>query len=235
MIKFVLFDLDGTLLPMDQDIFVKAYFKELAKKLAPFGYDAQELISAVWKGMGKMLANNGTKTNEEVFWESFRSVLGEKVLDDRPVFDEFYDNEFNNVQRVCGFSEEASETVGLVRKLGAVPVVATLPVFPAAAIEARIRWAGVDRKTLGYCTTYENCRFSKPSLGYYREILDDLGAAADECIMVGNSVSEDMTASKLGIKVFLLTDCLINEHNEDISAYPRGSWKELQEFIKAAL
>ena len=36
MIKYVLFDLDGTLLPMDQDVFVRAYFGALAKKLAPY-------------------------------------------------------------------------------------------------------------------------------------------------------------------------------------------------------
>ena len=37
-VKTILFDLDGTLLPMDQDIFVKDYFGRLAKKLAPIGY-----------------------------------------------------------------------------------------------------------------------------------------------------------------------------------------------------
>ena len=34
-IKVILFDLDGTLLPMDQEVFVKSYFGLLAKKLAP--------------------------------------------------------------------------------------------------------------------------------------------------------------------------------------------------------
>ena len=33
-VKAVLFDLDGTLLPMDQDLFTKTYFKLLAKKNA---------------------------------------------------------------------------------------------------------------------------------------------------------------------------------------------------------
>ena len=32
-IKAVLFDLDGTLLPMDQDLFLKSYFKGIGKKL----------------------------------------------------------------------------------------------------------------------------------------------------------------------------------------------------------
>ena len=33
----ILFDLDGTLLPMDNDVFVKTYFGLLAKTLAPHG------------------------------------------------------------------------------------------------------------------------------------------------------------------------------------------------------
>ena len=35
MITTVLFDLDGTLLPMDQDRFVQSYIGRMAKKLAP--------------------------------------------------------------------------------------------------------------------------------------------------------------------------------------------------------
>ena len=59
--KAVLFDLDGTLLPMDQDSFVKFYFGGLAKKLAPHGYDPQALIAAIWTGtkaMSKTTAAN---------------------------------------------------------------------------------------------------------------------------------------------------------------------------------
>ena len=41
-IKAVMFDLDGTLLPMDQDVFIKAYFGGLVKKLVPLGYDAEQ-------------------------------------------------------------------------------------------------------------------------------------------------------------------------------------------------
>jgi FMN phosphatase YigB (HAD superfamily) len=37
-LKAVLFDLDGTLLPMDMDKFIKTYFGGLAKRMAPFGY-----------------------------------------------------------------------------------------------------------------------------------------------------------------------------------------------------
>ena len=76
-IKAVLFDLDGTLLPMDQDVFVKAYFSGIAAKLAPFGYEPKALIDAIWAGTVKMIKNDGRITNEEAFWNCFISVYGE--------------------------------------------------------------------------------------------------------------------------------------------------------------
>ena len=39
MITTFLFDLDGTLLPMDQEKFLNAYMVALAAKMAPYGYD----------------------------------------------------------------------------------------------------------------------------------------------------------------------------------------------------
>ena len=38
-LKMVLFDLDGTLLPMVMDEFTGGYFKMLAEKLNPYGYE----------------------------------------------------------------------------------------------------------------------------------------------------------------------------------------------------
>ena len=51
----ILFDLDGTLLPMDQDIFVKTYFGLLAKRIAPLGYEPEKLIKAIWAGTAAMV------------------------------------------------------------------------------------------------------------------------------------------------------------------------------------
>ena len=50
--------------------------------------------------------------------------------------------------------------------------------------------------------------------------------------MVGNDVGEDMVAEKVGMKVFLLTDCLINKNNDDISKYPNGDFDKLSEYIE---
>ncbi len=53
--KAVLFDLDGTLLPMDQNEFTKGYFKLLAKKLSAFGYESDALAKNAWAGTAAMV------------------------------------------------------------------------------------------------------------------------------------------------------------------------------------
>ena len=77
--KAVLFDLDGTLLPMDQDVFNKAYFGALSKKLAPRGYEPKSFIDSVWAGVIAMLRNDGKNTNEQVFWQIGRASCRERV------------------------------------------------------------------------------------------------------------------------------------------------------------
>ena len=69
--KTILFDLDGTLLPMDQDQFTTSYFKLLAAKLAPYGYKANELVDNIWAGTAAMVKNDGRCSNEEAFWQRF--------------------------------------------------------------------------------------------------------------------------------------------------------------------
>ena len=230
-IKAVLFDLDGTLLPMDQELFTKAYFKLLAKRLAVRGYDPEKLVGSIWAGVTAMVKNDGSCTNEEAFWKVFTEIYGEKVYQDKPYLDAFYAEEFNRVQEVCGFAPEAKKTVDLVKEMGKKAVLATNPIFPAVATRNRMRWAGLDPEDFALYTTYENSRYCKPNLQYYREILGQIGCDPGECLMVGNDVSEDMITEELGMKVFLLTDCLINKDDKDISRYPNGGFRELQEYL----
>lgn len=232
-IKVVLFDLDGTLLPMDQDEFVKCYFGLLAKKLAPYGYEPEKLIPAIWKGTGAMVKNDGSRKNEEAFWAVFSGILGESVLDDLPLFDEFYSKEFAGAKAACGFNSKAAETIDLLKKSKVRFALATNPIFPAVATENRICWAGLLPEDFEFYTTYETCRYCKPNLRYYEDIVEKLGVKAEECLMVGNDVSDDMVTRMLGMKVFLLTDCLINKDEEDISAYPNGNFDALIDYMKS--
>ncbi len=232
MLKYILFDLDGTLLPMDQDTFVKAYFGAIAKKLSNYGYEPQSLIRAIWAGTEKMIKNDGQVTNEAVFWNYFSSVFGEHVRDDIPLFDDFYKNDFDSVKESCGYSPKAVEIIAKLKSMNLKLVLATNPIFPAVATQKRITWAGLSPENFVLYTTYENSSYSKPSLMYYKGILKELGANPEECLMVGNDVSDDMPAKDVGIDVFLLTDNLINKSGVDISVYPNGSFDDLIEYIK---
>ena len=229
--KYILFDLDGTLLPMDQDTFVKAYIGGLARAAEQYGYEPMTMTSSILAGTMAMIKNDGEKSNYAAFWDALVKTYGEEIRDRYDMFDEFYATAFQKVKEVCGFAPEAFEIVKHLKEKGFRVALATNPLFPIVATESRIRWAGLEPKDFELFTTYETSRYCKPNLDYYRDVLAQLGVTPEECLMVGNDVSEDMIASKLGMKVFLLTDCMINKKNADISVYPHGSFDELTAYI----
>lgn len=231
-IKVILFDLDGTLLPMDQDAFAKDYFGRLAAALMPYGYEPKKLVASIWEGTRAMVKNDGSRTNEAAFWKSFTEIHGPEAEAHRPVLDRFYKEEFDKVKASCGFFPEAAPLIHRLKADGYRIALATNPLFPSIATEKRIAWAGLSPSDFELYTTYENSRYTKPNLYYYRDILHKLGVSADECLMVGNDVGEDMVAGQLGMKLFLLTECLINKNNEDISVYHHGDFTELLSFIE---
>lgn len=232
MITTILFDMDGTLLPMDQDNFTRGYFRELVGKFAPYGYEPEKLMKTVWDGTAAMVKNDGSRWNEQVFWEAFSSVYGEeKTRKDKRIFEDFYSREFMRTKEYCGYNPEAAKAVRKLKEAGYRLVLATNPIFPSEAIEARIRWAGIEPEEFVFRTTYENIKYCKPNPGYYVEISRRLGVSPGECLMAGNDVRDDMTAETIGMQVFLMTDCLINRENKELTQYPRGSFPQLLDYI----
>lgn len=231
----VLFDLDGTLLPMEQEKFMQAYLGGLAAKLAPYGYEPKPLIKALWDGTMAMYQNDGKRTNEEVFWTVFADKLGPEILNYQDVLIDFYKNEFQQVRHACGFDPDTAGAVEKLKQMGLRVVLATNPLFPAIATESRIRWAGLEPGDFELYTTYEDSHFCKPNPAYFQEILDKLGLQAEECLMVGNDAGEDTAAEKLGIPVYLLPACLINKDSRDLSHYPQGTVTDLVEYVKTLI
>lgn len=231
-LKAVLFDLDGTLLPMNQDKFTNGYLGLLAKKLFPLGYSSKELVDAIWSGTAEMVKNDGSASNETVFWRKFTDTLGERALRDKPVIEEFFQCEFDNAKVFCGYDAKAAKAVQDVKSMGLRIALASNPLFPMTAMEIRIRWAGLEPEDFELVTAFENIGVSKPNPMYYSEIARRLRLAPEECLMVGNDVEEDMAARDCGMDVFLLTNDLINRKRRNISVYPRGSFQSLCEYIR---
>ena len=233
-IKAVLFDLDGTLLPMNQDNFIKKYFGEITTFLVTNGdYEPQTLMGTILGGIEAMIKNDGTRTNEEAFWQVYIDTYGsEKARTDYPLFERFYEERFVNTKTECGFSEKSGKIVKQLKDEGITVVLATNPVFPCVATNARISWAGLCNDDFEFVTTYENIGYCKPNPQYYSEIAKRLNIEPSECLMVGNDTSDDLSAEKIGMSVFILTDCLINTKNIDISSVPNGGFDELISYLE---
>ena len=232
MLKAVLFDLDGTLLPMDQNTFMKDYFGRLIRRLVPLGYTPEGFLAAMKAGITAMVTNDGSRTNEEAYWDAYTAVSGKEILNHMSVFEAFYNEEFDEVAAVCGYNPKAAELVRGLKEKGVRVILATNPLFPRIATQKRIRWAGLEPEDFEFYTTYEDIGTCKPNPDYYREVLARAGLTAADCIMVGNDVAEDMMAgAKAGLRGFLLTDCLINTPNADANSYPHGSFDELNAYL----
>lgn len=233
MITTILFDLDGTLAPFLQDEFIEAYFAALTARLKPMGYDPQALIDALWKGTADMIANDGGATNRQKFWERFTSLLGIQALGLEPILEDFYTQDFDQVRTVLRERPDHGPLLRSLREKGYTLVLATNPIFPAVAVETRLRWVGLTQADFDWVTTYENSRRSKPSPAYYRDILERMGKRGGQCLMAGNNPSDDMSARETGMEVFLVTDCLENPKGLPIDGYPRGSFRELEARLAA--
>ena len=226
----VFFDLDGTLLPMDYEGFLKGYLGLLSKEVAPLGYEAKSLISAMWQGVGKMVKNDGSRTNCDAFWQSFASAFGDRVYNDIPVFDAFYTTEFHKAKAFTGENRRAREAVALAKKAGEKVVLATNPIFPRVAVEARLSWIGLSYSDFDFVTDYSNSGYCKPNAAYYTDIAEKIGVDITKCLMVGNNTEEDIVAGeKAGMDTYLITDCLICDG--EMPDCKKGSFTDFLEFI----
>ena len=144
-IKNILFDLDGTLLPMVQDEFVRFYMPLLAKSYISAGIEVEPkaFIGSVWKGYEAMVKNDGSRTNREAFWSFMEGSLPTSMEESEALAVRFYDTDFNQAVQATSPSPFADMAVKAAKCRGIGTFLATNPVFPRCATMNRIRWAGL--------------------------------------------------------------------------------------------
>ena len=231
MIKNYLFDLDGTLLPLDEELFIKHYFGLLAQKFMELKLNPEIMIKKLWAGTKAMIENDGKNSNEKVFWDVFFPEADNQE-DLKKALEEFYQTAFEDVKISSTKSPYSKKIIDILKARNMNIVLATNPVFPLVATKKRIKWAGLHHDDFLHITSYENSNFAKPSLNYYEMILKRMNFMPEETIMIGNDSLEDMAAMGLGVKTFLVTDCLNNKNDIDINQFDNGSLKDLYEKIK---
>ncbi|MBN2695999.1 MAG: HAD family hydrolase [Bacilli bacterium] len=222
MLKLIMFDLDGTLLPLDETKFMQLYFSGLKAMFQSRGLSADMLEESIWVGTKAMVQNDGSMTNEDRFWKTFEGHGYGYRKDYDDVFLDFYRNQFEIVRQSTSLNPAFSQMVKELKQKGYRVVLATNPVFPEVATRQRVAWAGLEWSDFEIVTTFENSCYAKPGLDYYNSLIDSLGVKPEECLMVGNDAEEDMIAGKLGCRTFLLVDCLKNPRNLNIDQFEHG-------------
>jgi FMN phosphatase YigB (HAD superfamily) len=207
MLKAVFFDLDGTLLPNDQDEFINTYSSLLTKYVLTHGegYDKDSFLKTLFGGTMLMYKNDGSKSNEEVFWDNFAKNYGVEKLKDRKLFDRFYETDYYNIKSVMGYNEESPKIIKFCKENGLIIVLSTNPFFPAIATYVRMEFTGLHKEDFTFITTMENFSYCKPNPKFFLALMEKFNLKPDEVIVFGNNEKEDADcANKAGIKSYLI-------------------------------
>ncbi|PUU94755.1 HAD family hydrolase [Halanaerobium sp.] len=232
-----LFDLDGTLLNIEVDEFLKYYFGALSEKFSDLCDSKEEFIGLLTASTEKMIRNDGSRSNQEAFMDDFMEKLNVEEEDEaqkiKGRFDNFYQTDFKELAKYFKLDKETpAEIIKYLKSKGKKLVLATNPLFPVEAVEARLEWVNIDPTDFALITNYENMSYAKPNPEYYQEILEKIEESPDNCLMIGNDLKEDAIASRLGIETMIVEDKLIEREDSSYNISWQGTLKELKELIK---
>ncbi len=230
MNKIVLFDLDSTLLQMNQDLFIKKYFYLVHEKAKKLGYPADNFLKAFSKSAYAIIDNLGSMTNEELFWRQMSKEYPD-IDKLKKEFDDFYNFEFDSISSIVNKTTVPNEIIQVLKQKNYRIILATNPLFPKICTYKRMHWAGLNPNDFDYITTYENSSYCKPNHLYYEEIFHKLNLEMEGSIMIGNDVSDDFSDLPKPISKILVTDYVINTKNLPIDM-PAFRLHELLDYIK---
>lgn len=229
----ILFDLDGTLINIDQNEFMKVYMEKLYPRLENI-FTFEEFHEYMNKSiMAAILSEDEEKTNEEVFIEMFKNISGKDMNNVYGHIMDFYVNEYTTIKGMYSKSKYMLKSVDALKKKGYNMVVATNPLFPYVAAAKRVEWGGFNPCDFKLITSIEKMKFCKPNPKYYSQILDLISKQPNECLMVGNDVQEDLVASKVGIRTYLINNNILNRTDENPVANRISDAKGFYKFAKA--
>ena len=230
MLKNILFDLDGTLINTLQDNFNEKYFSSICQKFYDAGYDGKTLSKAVLMGLEVMISNDGKESNEDAFWEFFQMYSGINKHDIIGLFDDFYDNEYDEMIDCVKAIEVTGKAINKLKEKGYNLILATNPLFPKKAIEKRAAWGNIDCENFTYITSCENSNYAKPNINYYKQIIENNNLNTEETMMFGNDLIEDLVVEELNIPCYIITNNMINTTNLS-KCTKKGDYNEFYFFV----
>ena len=227
----IIFDLDGTLLPMDVNHFMTSYQEALEAYFEPLNPQSN-LFLQVMASVKHVIETKNHQTNENKFFDHFfNDFTGSKDLY-IDHFNQFYETDFSLAQKSTKVSKEMIEAIKILKEKNYKLIIATNPIFPMVANIKRIGWAGLDPEDFDYISSFEKNKFCKPHLDFYKEVLNANHLNPDNVLMVGNDAQEDLSVQALGIKTYLITNHLINRQETLPYTDYKGSYDDFLNFVK---
>ncbi|QIA26729.1 HAD family hydrolase [Thermaerobacter sp. PB12/4term] len=242
-IEAVLFDLDGTLLELDMDRFLPVYLQRLAAWVADL-FDPEDFLRQLVRATTAVMQNRDrSQRNQDLLWEVLWAGLDparhpgarpERRDEALARFEQFYREQFPQLQFMARRRPEAAAVVEAARARGWKVVLATSPIFPMVAIAERLRWAGLSADRFDLVTVLENMHSCKPQPDYYLEVARRIGVEPGRCLMVGNDLRDDIAPARVaGMAVYVVEGLVLHEGEPGAAGAPRGTLAQLlQLFVK---
>jgi FMN phosphatase YigB (HAD superfamily) len=205
MLRAVLFDLDNTLILYDEMEFFKGYLPQITHSFAdliPPDIFPKKFISA----MRTMMKNDGSKSNRDSFLNAISDGAEDRRDEIWSRFLAFHFTEYDQFKSLVSVPKGIHNVFQKLKKKDIKLVIASNPIWPLEIQEKRFLWTGVKDQNFDLITHIENMSYCKPSIEYYEEICEKINEMPEACLMVGNDLTNDMIASKIGMKTFLVID-----------------------------
>lgn len=200
--SYILVDLDGTLIKMDEAKFTREYFKLLAKYMNDL-VDSAGIFETVMYCIYEITKNaDGITNNYERFLKAF---IKKSNFDDDQVrlknrFNDFYFEQFPKLSHLAAPNKKLVNILRNLKTKGKKLILATNPVFPKIAVIERLKWSTMKPEEFVLITHMENSHYCKPDVRYFSEICKKLAIPPKKCVMIGNDSFYDSSCEKLGMK-----------------------------------
>jgi len=235
-IKAILFDLDGTLLRVHMSEFIPKYLQGLASYCVE-PEKTEIFIKTLLQSIRDLIhtEGDGSQTNEERIccWMEEKLAVTQGTL--KNSLARFKNNGIDELQPLVHTIPLAQQIVKECLPTGLPLVLATNPVFPNFMIQARLEWGGLNEEDFCHLTSYENSCYCKPQAGYFNEIADRIGISPENCLMVGNDTSHDLSAAAVGMQTYLVDTWLVEREGPEWPCEHRGDHADLQRFLQKRL
>ncbi len=235
--KYLLFDLDGTLLHFDPEDFIRTYLGAASKYFIDLIPDPQKFVKEILRSTDVMEKGDDKNTNTlEKFLNDFCPKFEASCEAIRQRFHNFYKTEFEVIKPLITKMKGAVDLLEMVKKdYPEIKVIlATNPVFPFVSIERRMEWGEISQDYFDFITHAENSTYCKGNGKYWTEILEKVGGTPEESLVIGNDGYRDMGAKTYGFSTFLIEENLENGENmtSDIQPDYRGTLEDLYHLLK---